>query len=103
MVSDDHGVDLLPAGGYLPHPALSRTQILEDWQIKSFVPKPIWNNPMRCDAPQLLARQPRPHPAQRLFDVTRRPGKGQSDERTAVLGIEIDTGRDRYPGVGQQL
>jgi Domain of unknown function (DUF222) len=53
--------------------------------------------------PALLARQPRAHPAQRLLDVARRPGKREPDERAAVLRIEIDTGGNRYPGIGQQL
>src|SRR5271156_237346 len=58
-------------------------------------------SPSRVSA--LLARQPRTYPAQRLFDVARRSGEGEPDERAAVLCIEVDAGCYRNAGFAQQL
>ena len=49
-----------------------------------------------------LTSQPRTHPAQRLGDVGRRPGERQPHVGPAVHGVEVDAGRDRNAGVGQQ-
>src|ERR1700733_6245350 len=57
--------------------------------------------PSRVSA--LLAPQPRTYPAQRLFDVARRSGEGEPDERAAALWIEVDPGCYRNACVAQQL
>ena len=52
---------------------------------------------------RLLSRQPGPDSPQGFFDVARRSGERQPDERVAALGVEVDARRDGNTGVGQQL
>jgi hypothetical protein len=59
--------------------------------------------PGRLRATALLTDQPGLDAAQRLFDITCRPGEGQADERAAVNGVEVDARRNRNAGVGQQF
>ena len=47
--------------------------------------------------------QPGPDSAQGLFDVARRSGERQPDERIAARGVEVDARSDGNAGVGQQL
>ncbi len=79
---------------------LTAWSTVRNWTLRRRVP---------CESARSSAGEVRranrasPEASQRLVDVAGRARERQPHERTAALCVEIDAGRDRDSGVGQQL